>query len=873
MARTFAVLPTRPPAAAERSAACSVLLALALAGCGGGGSDGSPDDGDPAPETGAALAAGEAASPEVADPLDAVEQAVGPVEAEPDGVGTVPPGTSAPDVSATAADLIGGHPRLGELSRAIGSSSLGELFADPDQRMTIIAPSDAAFEAYSAAQRGRVLDDPDAVRELLEHHIVLDTKLTGAAVELVDRAYPVAGAEFGIDRVDGTITLDDGRNPPVSVAETLLNDDVVVHVVDEFFGLRANLFTSDEGSIAARLDEIGSIGLFANRLRDSNWFGPLGNAERHWSVLAPENDALSPVPGTDPDSFDAFGRNVATALADHIVEHDAEQGVAVAAGDYRAASGGLVTIAEGPAGYAANGRDIAIAGALAAVNGHVHVLRTPMGVDASIPDLVGALDAMAGPDPYGYYGYGRPARLMSRLVREFGDEAAYADPSRRLTIVMPESDYYYGGIGSTCDGADSYVSAIRRFGDLQDSGGGTLVPSVFPDARAAAKYLRDHTLDGAFSSDGLRLAAGGEVRNLSGDAFAVSERDDGDGHYVAGPESDHDFDVWDFEEDLIGAGRFVPRSTVLLDDAVATHVASVSNGSVLQASRELVRVERPEAPSVRCDLYGNPLPPVAVAMQDAGLGGFVDAVTVSFGTYLLEEVDWTVLAPTDIALEAEGIEIDANDYRASDAIVSGGLVFGAFGPDALVEGGSVETIYGDTYLVERDANGDLVVGGAVARPVSVDGGGAAVYALDGVPTDASAGQDIGDSPGNEASDAGPTLDAIRAAGLTEFARAFEGAGFGFALDDNAWTLFVPTNDALAASTYSGEGVQLVQDHVLVEGAFGSDELSGGSPWTTHSGIDLDVVETDGTILVNGLSATRVEVPGPSAVYAIGGVLR
>ena len=116
--------------------------------------------------------------------------------------------------------------------------------------------------------------------------------------------------------------------------------------------------------------------------------------------------------------------------------------------------------------------------------------------------------------------------------------------------------------------------------------------------------------------------------------------------------------------------------------------------------------------------------------------------------------------------------------------------------------------------------------------------------------------------------AGPVETALQSSpDHTDFYTQF-GPSFGPSVDDpiNTWTVFAPTNEALAGGTLD------LQNYIVTTGAVGPDELSGSI--TTNNGVDHVVTGSaaGGDLAVDGNAVTVLSEGDNSIVYSIDGLL-
>jgi uncharacterized surface protein with fasciclin (FAS1) repeats len=130
-------------------------------------------------------------------------------------------------------------------------------------------------------------------------------------------------------------------------------------------------------------------------------------------------------------------------------------------------------------------------------------------------------------------------------------------------------------------------------------------------------------------------------------------------------------------------------------------------------------------------------------------------------------------------------------------------------------------------MIDRRASLRLLLGGAAAGVAGCGGG-----------TTAGTGQS-----------AGTVLGVLRANGLTRFLAAIEDAGLAETLaGDGPWTIFAPTNRAVAAADLPEDAERLreIVGYHVVPGMFTTDFLAGVDVnYTTLDGASLNVDGTAG----------------------------
>ena len=157
---------------------------------------------------------------------------------------------------------------------------------------------------------------------------------------------------------------------------------------------------------------------------------------------------------------------------------------------------------------------------------------------------------------------------------------------------------------------------------------------------------------------------------------------------------------------------------------------------------------------------------------------------------------------------------------------------------------------------------DAVLIPPAPEPGETDGGTDDGGATDGGTTDG------GGTPGGGTT--GPVVTALQGAGLGAFV-AFLDTNIGSpSLEDNTWTVFAPTDAALAAAT----GTVSEQDHIFVGGNLDPDALSALSELVTNGGNSFAIGGDATALTIGGFDATLIDTGDAGAtVYQIDGVLQ
>jgi len=98
-----------------------------------------------------------------------------------------------------------------------------------DGPFTVFAPTDEAFAALPEGTLEGLLEDPEALAEILTYHVVSGSVLAEDVVGL-DAATSVQGGDISIEVVDGGVVLNGSSNV---IATDVKASNGVVHVIDQ----------------------------------------------------------------------------------------------------------------------------------------------------------------------------------------------------------------------------------------------------------------------------------------------------------------------------------------------------------------------------------------------------------------------------------------------------------------------------------------------------------------------------------------------------------------------------------------------------------------------------------------------------------------
>lgn len=205
-----------------------LVLVLALAAC--GGTETAADD-----------------TADTADTTDTTEPATSDVSSEPmesemstemssEMAGAeceLEPAAEASDGAATAeqpaATVASENPNLSTLAQAVEAAGLVETL-NSEGPFTIFAPANCAFEAIPEEDLNALLEDTDALTNVLTYHVVQGDALTAEDLAGMDSVTTVQGDDVAIAPEGDTLSLNDGQATVIQPDVEVSNG--VVHIID-----------------------------------------------------------------------------------------------------------------------------------------------------------------------------------------------------------------------------------------------------------------------------------------------------------------------------------------------------------------------------------------------------------------------------------------------------------------------------------------------------------------------------------------------------------------------------------------------------------------------------------------------------------------
>ncbi|XP_054270293.1 transforming growth factor-beta-induced protein ig-h3-like [Macrosteles quadrilineatus] len=181
------------------------------------------------------------------------------------------------------AELLAQDGRFQELSRAMDKSGLMVKLRDPEQAFTIFAPSDEAFTKIQPSRLSKILNDRNALRELLDNHIVPHAMCTPAIIdEHKVRTLGSGKVTIGCDRKG--VKVDDNRLR----ADFTLGLNGVIYLVD-------NVLMPDRAKSIIQILEEEKLSSFLQLVRFSGLEDAFENFGEY-TIFVPSEAAMFSLP-------------------------------------------------------------------------------------------------------------------------------------------------------------------------------------------------------------------------------------------------------------------------------------------------------------------------------------------------------------------------------------------------------------------------------------------------------------------------------------------------------------------------------------------------------------------------------------------------
>lgn len=206
------------------------------------------------------------------------------------------------------------------LITALGATGLDQLLADETQQFTVFAPTDAAFDLLPEGTLAALLNDTDALSNILTYHVVPNaTVLSDDAIGLVnsgDNSVTMANTQSTALSVTGS---DLYINTSKVSAANIMASNGVIHIVDQVI-LPPTVKTTPTDSIVDVAVADDRFTTLVQALQAANLVDTLADESKSFTVFAPTNTAFSKIPTDVLTGLLADSPALTNVLLQHVVE-------------------------------------------------------------------------------------------------------------------------------------------------------------------------------------------------------------------------------------------------------------------------------------------------------------------------------------------------------------------------------------------------------------------------------------------------------------------------------------------------------------------------------------------------------------------------
>lgn len=616
-------------------------------------------------------------------------------------------GTDENALFTTPEELINNHPDLTEFSQIYNASRQLGNFAWSASSYTLVAPSNAAFEQYSDAQKISINDDRSSSDTFFNAHYFKDELLLSSITEQFEDPFNDFRNFSFIER-EGNLFLKRAEIE-FPVIETHVFGHAVIYIIDEIFNKRT-LFRTDPGTLPSELYSATQSTFGLNEaIENTKWRGILGNNEKQWILFLPDDGAVNGVFDFvySPNEYRtsalrddiSIDRPAELVIADHLIEILPDTVLPLQEGSYQSASGTTLNISYVGEQLTVNGHDIDTNRITSASNGTIYLTRTALSVDSEsnsnleLNTIYESLTALSNRAPNPLDPTLNASKFFKQLIEITEQTDLYNNPASRLTLLIPSLNGIANNFNGTQYAPSNTVGACRyplasiQYWIESLDGSVNLIPDVFPDKESALEYLYDHTLVGA---------SGVPEKNqiFSQEQQTLSQRT---------VDSTHQVTSFEYLDDFNARGHNLKFFN-------SEHISSLSNGVIYQVPFELYPAKTTEL-TIPCGTNGEVLGERFSLIYEAGLTRFVEAMGRIDSIDLLEIVPLhLLLIPTNSAINARyGQHISKED--ATELYWNHTQFNQSVNPDLF------GNLYGDYYPIVFSTSGITSVGGLEVTPL------------------------------------------------------------------------------------------------------------------------------------------------------------
>jgi transforming growth factor-beta-induced protein len=394
----------------------------------------------------------------------------------------------APTVAAgTIAEVAIAAGNFTTLVTALQATGLDSVVADPEQTLTVFAPTDDAFAVLGDETITALLGDTDTLSNILLYHVI-----TGTAVDSI-----TATSLFGqtVEMANGdsvSITVEDGAlkiNDATVITADIVTDNGIIHVIDTVLTPPAPMQAT--GTIVDVAVSAGNFTTLVTALQATGLDATLADETATFTVFAPTDEAFAALGEDTINSLLGDTDTLSDILLYHVISGqavDSTTASSLAGQTVEMANGDTVAISR--VGDALKINDATVTTAdIMTDNGIIHVIDAVLTPPAAMESPGTIVDVAVAAGDF---------TTLVAALEATGLDATLADASATFTVFAP---------------TDTAFEAL----------GQETIEALLADTDTLSDILLYHVISGqAVDADTAATLAGESVEMANGDTVAIS---------------------------------------------------------------------------------------------------------------------------------------------------------------------------------------------------------------------------------------------------------------------------------------------------------------------------------------------------------------
>ena len=289
----------------------------------------------------------------------------------------------------TVLDIARSSENFSILLSVLEQTGLDEVLDNHAETFTVFAPTNAAFESIEAETLEALLDDSDALRDLLLYHVISGTEVdSGTAIGLANERVLMANEQETVLSVTEDVLY---VNLSQVTDTDLEADNGIVHVLNSVIFPPNVLDPSPTLSIAeiVQNDESSRFDILALALNTTALDIPLADSDQTFTVFAPTDSAFEALGQGTINALIANTPELAAILGKHVVsevEIDFLTALTANGSSVDAFSGDQIPV-QVIDGYLRIGNANVVFENIQATNGIVHIIDAVIATEEDLPPL------------------------------------------------------------------------------------------------------------------------------------------------------------------------------------------------------------------------------------------------------------------------------------------------------------------------------------------------------------------------------------------------------------------------------------------------------------------------------------------------------